>query len=322
MKDEKQKIISLLFLVAIFFPSLAFSVPPYSTEIRHKILVEKESIYNHILVYYSDRDRLVMGFKSKGAIYTETEVDLQDLTNLTIQYTRLFMATLLFSPEPKNILMIGLGAGAMAQFLQYYYPNINIDLVEIDGDVVDIAKQHFALTETKNTKVHIKDGRVFVKKTKKKYDIVFLDAFRGSFVPFHLKTKEFYEEIKKVLTPNGVFASNLFKKSKLYPYDLQTFGAVFQNLYSFNGDGNSILVAVHNDAIKVNKERILGIAKDLMKKKKFNFDFKYFADAFSPTPIPDKSIKYFTDDFAPVNFFNAVDERNGECFLCKYDTRN
>ena len=79
---------------------------------------------------------------------------------------------------------------------------------------------------------------------------------------------------------------------------------------------------MHNDAIKVNKERILGIAKDLMKKKKFNFDFKYFADAFSRPPIPDKSIKYFTDDFAPVNFFNAVDERNGECFLCKYDTRN
>ena len=65
MNDVKQKIISLFSLVAIFFPSLAFSVPPYSTEIRHKILIEKESIYNQILVYYSDRDRLVMGLKAK-----------------------------------------------------------------------------------------------------------------------------------------------------------------------------------------------------------------------------------------------------------------
>ncbi len=299
----------------------AIAIPPYSIEIRYKTILDKESIYNHIVVYYSDIDKLVMGFKSKGSIYSETEIDLANPTNLTIEYTRLFMSTLFFVPEPKNVLIIGLGAGAMSNFLQSYYPKTNIDMIEIDEDVVKISREYFGMRESKSTKVHVQDGRVFVKRTKKKYDIVFLDAFRGSFVPFHLKTKEFYEEIKKKLTPNGVVASNLFIGSALYPYDLKTFSEVYEKLYSFKGQGNSILIAGNDKAADLKDADMMEAAKKLMDEKKFNFDFKYIAESYFPVQSVDQNLRSFTDDFAPVNFLNSVKEHNMECFACQYDTR-
>ncbi len=262
-----------------------------------------------------------MGFKSKGTIYSETEIDLSDSTNLTIEYTRLFMSTLFFVPNPKNILIVGLGAGAMSNFLQSYYPQTNIDMIEIDGDVVKISREYFGMRESKYTKVHVQDGRVFIKRTKKKYDIVFLDAFRGSFVPFHLKTKEFYKEIKSKLTPNGVVASNLFGGSALYPYDLKTFSEVYKKLYSFKGQGNVILVAGNDESSELDDAKIMESAKKLMKEKKFNFDFKYIAESYFPVGSIDQNLRAFTDDFAPVNFLNSVKEHNMECFACQYDTR-
>jgi spermidine synthase len=306
----------------LFFISFnAAAIPPYSSEIRFKPILEKESIYNHIVVYYSDKDKLVMGFKSKGTIYNETEIDLSDPIYLTIEYTRLFMSTLFFVPEPKSILIIGLGAGAMSNFLQHYYPETSIDMVEIDGEVVKISREYFGMKESKLTKVHVQDGRVFVKRTKKKYDIIFLDAFRGSFVPFHLKTKEFYEEIKKKLTPNGIVASNLFGGSALYPYDLKTLSTVYKRLYSFKGQGNIIVIAGNDKSADLEDVSMMESAKKLMTEKKFNFDFKYIAETYFPINSIDKNLNVFTDDFAPVNFINSVKEHNVECFACQYDTR-
>jgi spermidine synthase len=311
-----------IFSLIILFSSLnAYAIPPYSSEIRYKPVLEKESVYNNIVVYYSDKDKLVMGFKSKGTTYSETEIDLSDPLNLTIEYTRLFMSTLFFVPEPKNILIIGLGAGAMSNFLQNYYPETNIDMIEIDGEVVKISREYFGMKESKQTKVHVQDGRVFVKRTKKKYDIVFLDAFRGSFVPFHLKTKEFYKEIKKKLAPNGVVASNLFGGSALYPYDVRTFSEVYKNLYSFKGQGNVILVAGNDKAVVLDDSGMEESAKKLMTEKKFNFDFGYIAESYFPLKSIDKNLDVFTDDFAPVNFINSVKDHNQECFVCQYDTR-
>ena len=94
-----------------------------------------------------------MAFKSKGTTYSETEIDLSDPINLTIEYTRLFMSTLFFVPEPKNILIVGLGAGAMSNFLQNYYPDTNIDMIEIDEEVVKISREYFGMRESKLTKV-------------------------------------------------------------------------------------------------------------------------------------------------------------------------
>ena len=301
--------------------SNAFAIPPYSSDIRFKPVLEKESIYNNIVVYYSDKDTLVMAFKSKGTTYSETEIDLSDPINLTIEYTRLFMSTLFFVPEPKNILIVGLGAGAMSNFLQNYYPDTNIDMIEIDEEVVKISREYFGMRESKLTKVHVKDGRVFVKRAKKKYDIIFLDAFRGSFVPFHLKTKEFYKEIKSKLTPNGVVASNLFGGSALYPYDLRTFSEVYKKLYSFKGQGNVILIAGNDETINLEDAGMMEAAKKLMAEKKFNFDFKFIAESYFPVGSIDKNLRAFTDDFAPVNFINSVEDHNTECFACQYDTR-
>ena len=66
---------------------------------------------------------------------------------------------------------------------------------------------------------------------------------------------------------------------------------------------------------------MMEIAKNLMKKKNFNFDFKYIAESYFPVQSVDESLRAFTDDFAPVNFLNSIRGHNMACFTCQYDTR-
>src|SRR6516164_2537642 len=57
---------------------------------------------------------------------------------------------------------------------------------------IDTAKTYFSLKETDRTRIVESDGRVFLNRSRKLYDLALIDAYIGGFVPFHLMTKEFY----------------------------------------------------------------------------------------------------------------------------------
>ena len=132
--------------------------------------------------------------------------------------------------------MIGLGGCAVSNFLSRLYPQSTIDVVEIDQKVIDVSKNFFYLNETSNYKVHHDDGRRFVRKMsgKKTYDLIYLDAFKGGSIPFHLKTIQFYEDVNRILSSRGVVGSNLYGKSNLLkPNDWKTFSGQFNRIYCF-----------------------------------------------------------------------------------------
>ena len=74
------------------------------------------------------------------------------------------------------------------------------------------------------------DGRVFLNRSKDRYDLILLDAYRGGYVPFHLLTREFYTLVKQRLAPGGAVAFNVHDGTKLYHSTVRTLGEVFPTL--------------------------------------------------------------------------------------------
>nr|CDJ81925.1 Dere\GG21245-PA [Haemonchus contortus] len=78
-----------------------------------------------------------------------------------------------------DVLIIGLGAGFMNNFLHYHFPELNITVVEIDPKILGIAKKWFALEMDDNHRVDIRDGEMFIREAvhkERRYDVVLVDA--------------------------------------------------------------------------------------------------------------------------------------------------
>jgi len=155
------------------------------------------------------------------------------------------LLTALVQPEPKRILQIGLGGGGMNRFLRKLYPQASMETVELDKAVLSMAEQYMGFRPDEMDRVFIDDGRAFLKRRSAKYDWILVDAFRGGYVPSHLKTKEFYEALKNMLAPGGVVALNVHGGNRLYESDKATRSAVFPEVHVFpvSGKGNIVILA-------------------------------------------------------------------------------
>jgi len=106
-----------------------------------------------------------------------------------------------------------------------------------------VAEQYFGVNSS-NPRLHIynEDGRIFLKQTDQKYDLVILDAYSKSYVPFHLMTTEFFKLLVSHLTPMGSILSNLIAQTagngfQLLGAESNTIQAVFPNVYAFATSG-------------------------------------------------------------------------------------
>src|SRR5690606_37893874 len=108
-------------------------------------------------------------------------------------YTRYLHLARVFHPSAEKAFFMGLGGGsAPARFLRDY-PELSIDVAEIDPEVVRIAFAYFNLPEDEpRLRVTAEDGRLFLRKSDAVYDLMVLDAYFGESIPFHLTTKEFF----------------------------------------------------------------------------------------------------------------------------------
>ena len=107
-----------------------------------------------------------------------------------------------------NALIIGLAGGTIGRQMLQAYPDITIDGVEIDGTVVKIGEKYF---DNGDERIHpiVMDGRIFLQATDKKYDLIMMDAYRQPYIPFHLVTTEFFEQVDAHLTEDGLVAINV-----------------------------------------------------------------------------------------------------------------
>ena len=101
-----------------------------------------------------------------------------------------------------DVLILGNGTGTFATQCERYFDNMNIEGVEIDQKITDLAKEYFELPE--DVKVTTYDGRAYLNVIDKNYDVIMVDAYQDITIPFQMSSVEFFTLVKEHLTEDGV----------------------------------------------------------------------------------------------------------------------
>jgi len=271
-----------------------------------------DTIYNSLTV--EKRGSIVeLRARARGTYALESAVDLNDPLKLVVPYTRSLYAGLFFQPKPERVMMIGLGGAGFHRLFAASYPDALLQSVELDPKVFELCRTRLGFQPTERTPVAVMDGRMFVKRDRQKWDWIILDAFRGGFVPPHLKTEEFYRECAERLSDNGVFISNLHATSQLYYSDLKTIQAVFPQVVLFEtpGRGNVIVCAVKYREPMVTDPRQWPSTEQLRRPLFVDrLDLDALRRERIDIPGLPRSARVMTDDFSPVEFLDAAKMNN------------
>ncbi len=253
-KSRKRSLFSILLLIPMGLTLFGIQgpiKPPSGTGDGGVMVAEKESAYNYIqVVRVGDEMQLVLNEGlAVHSIYNPDSV----LTTGPWDY---FMVAPYFNKPPftpqqvHKVCIIGLGAGTIPrEFTNVYGPSVSIDGVEIDGEIVNLGRQYFAMNEP-NLHVTVQDGRYFMQTTSQKYDVVGIDAYQQPYIPFQLTTHEFFQEVQGHLTSNGVAVINAGHTSndfRLVNALSQTMRSVFSNVYIIDTErfSNSIIIGTN-----------------------------------------------------------------------------
>jgi spermidine synthase len=297
-----------LALVRFIFGAIAFGCLGSAPSLGQVTSLSFETPYNHITI---ERNGSIVEMRSvwRSRLYRESAVDLNEPTRLVVPYTTAIASSAVFHSKPKRALMIGLGGGGFNQFFEKAFPSATLESVELDPKVFELAQEYLGFKATDRDSVKILDGRMFLRHSKNVYDWIILDAFRGGFVPPHLKTVEFYKLAQSHLAPDGLFVANVHTNSSLFASDIRTMRQVFPQLGMFDvvATNNAILVAANFKAPTF--EQIAARVNDLSFNQVFrrNVDPAAAAKAFHPSATDwNKEAPILTDDFAPTEFLDAV----------------
>lgn len=196
------------------------------------LVYREKSMYRDVLVVDNASGYRCIAFNRQPGAQSCIMKDAPDL--LALPYSRGVFTALAANPGAKRVLVIGLGGGVIPRALRRINPTMRIDVVELDPAVVKVAKAYFGYREDPRLHTYVSDGRVFVRRQLRagvRYDIVVIDAFERVYVPEHFLTREFLGQVKSVLAPGGMVASNTFAKGPLAPYEAATYQSVFGDVY-------------------------------------------------------------------------------------------
>jgi spermidine synthase len=174
--------------------------------------------------------------------------DLNDPLYLEYEYIRIYEEVVRWQASKRKFfkaLFIGGGGYTFPRFIEAKYPEAEIDVVEIDPEITRVVKNYLGISENTRIRSFNEDGRWFVMNCKDPgiFDFIFGDAFNDLSIPYHLTTKEFAMQLKKLLRPNGLLLVNVidsFKKGAFMPSYIRTLEEVF-------GKGNVHLMTLSSD---------------------------------------------------------------------------
>jgi spermidine synthase len=182
-------------------------------------------------------------------------VDLDDPTHLDFWYTRRFADAIAATAPagPVTVVHIGGGGLTMPRYLRAVRPGSAQTVLEIDGDLVDVVDAELGYEPGPDVDIRIGDARrTLTGLADESADVVIGDAFGGRTVPWHLTTREFVEEIDRVLRPGGLYVVNLIDSGaqRFVRAEVATISSVFAHLAvaqdgpSADGQaGNAVVVA-------------------------------------------------------------------------------
>ena len=137
--------------------------------------------------------------------------------DLELAYTRSMMGFLLFNPAPRRALMVGLGGGSLAKFIYHRLPHTSAEALEINPDVVAIARRYFQLpVGDERLTVRVCDAAEFIEREGPGYDAILVDGYDDDTPPEALSSRKFYLSCRRRLDPGGVMVVNLWGSDRRF----------------------------------------------------------------------------------------------------------
>ncbi len=112
------------------------------------------------------------------------------------------------SEPPARMAILGNAAGTTARAYGHYFPETQVDGVEIDPELEQVGREYFDMGSNENLTVHNEDARPWLRRSEGGYDVIMVDAYRQPYIPFYLATREFFELARDRLAPGGVLIVN------------------------------------------------------------------------------------------------------------------
>jgi spermidine synthase len=198
------------------------------------LLYEKESAYNYIQVV-QDGTRTELILNEGQAVHSIYDSQ----SNLTHGYWDYLLLADSFRPAqaapvtPHSVAFLGLAAGTAAREYRLAFGNqVDITGVEIDPDILAVGRRYFHLDDAGAHEV-VADARYWLDTQAGHYDVIVLDAYRQPYIPFHLTTREFFQQVRAHLNPGGVIAVNVGRTAtdyRLVDALASTMAAVFPSI--------------------------------------------------------------------------------------------
>ncbi len=203
---------------------------------------EGESIYNYLQVKKTD-SRVILSTNVLFGVQSVKMIE-DGLTGMYYDYALAapFLAGVMQKDAVSDVLILGMGTGTFAtQCRNYFSGAVNIEGVEIDQKITDLAGTYFDLSE--EIPVATYDGRAYLQAVDKTYDVIMVDAYQDITIPFQMSSVEFFSEVKAHLKPNGVMVVNMNMKSdgedSINAYLSDTIASVFDQVYTADVKNNT-----------------------------------------------------------------------------------
>lgn len=270
------------------------------------VVFERDTLYNHLVVSDENGDR-VLYFNR----FPQTRMNLRDPNRGHFEYVDYVPIAYVLKEKVKKVLVIGLGGGSIPRYLLQRDPQVVVHSVEIDPWVVRVARDYFGVTESDRHRIIVQDARQYLRMSREKYDVIIADAYHadyyGSYIPYHLVTREFFALIKDHLEPGGVVMYNVI--GTLTGWQNQVVRALYKTM---SAEFPAVYVVpmprIYNvevfgvkDQDPASRDVLLQRAREQIKKGPFKEPTLLSRLSRMVTqPIVTQDVPILTDDYAPV----------------------
>lgn len=177
-----------------------------ATIVQGIIPIDTASAHYEVVNGFID-NRLVTGLVT-GPTGTQSAVYQSGTSEPVFWYVR-EAARVTVERDPRSVLILGGGAFTLPQHLSERLPDAAIDVVEIDPELETISQEYFGYRNPSNVTETFTDARVYLNRTGQRYDVVVVDVYGDSSIPFTFITDEYGAAVRRVLKPGGIVIANI-----------------------------------------------------------------------------------------------------------------
>ena len=238
-----------IIILIIFIPTsgyLYYLFRAKATDSALKVIEKVDSKFGPVWVY-EQGDKRCISFIEPPTPIEQSCSYINNPKILLHNYAKVLLSTVFIIDNPQRILVIGLGGASVQNALNIILPRTKIDSVEINPVIKSLAAKYFNYKENALNHIFVEDAAEFAKKSAEGvYDIILLDVFSADYIPPHLLTDEFMQNVKKMLKKNGVVAINTFAGSKFSELESRLFKDNFTDYYNLTAGSSRIMIASKN----------------------------------------------------------------------------